>query len=1151
MSYLHSRFEISSNYPRIPTFEIPNENCKYSKFRILDAVINDNRSTINCTNNSFSFIRPSSKDLLDTSFTGFWYLDKFYVDPEKELNIDVLNDTIIDKYINSIAVYNTENMLINVNNYEIFDKPIISKKLMFVEKNNNVAIKEEHKKEILNGHNIKRIYVGTVNKINGNEIELINCKTNILNVFKFNTSTITVKPEINKRVLINDRDNEKKYTGIIIDYNIPNNYVYVVSLTLLDNKLNETDEEVLRRHIKNYDQDNQNYNGLIASVQEYKVFSGDLEFISTSYSKNYTVFDVDHVTNGDINLHFNNEIYRAKNNGAMEKQYKVKITLPKQIELADKSKLIDTTETAVGINSVYVNDHQCSPVEDLIRVCSITLPVRFVIDVENDKINDIFFVSNYIDNLDFDGEIRTGQYDDLIIFSNGMYRQDESMAKTKFVLHRLGNETNYTYFKLENNHVTIWSNSMYIMEFDVNFDSDFNLTIENFNFSACANYILVNPSSSHIIENTNYEVMYDAILAPIDIKNGTVTTTDIETGKIKQTISTSCNIGTFMIYNKTTEEIYHFTLKSGFNDYISEIMDQHDRILEIITNHVIENKEVDITKLADKINQDVFSDDECSFEFVTSNTINGRNKITYAVDKRQTIINYNENGNAMTVTPTPIPYFDELLIYSDILKNTLAQAERIVINDAFELQVKTYAENLNYLIIHGITYNDETDLVIYTSSMKNDSVDYLINIIQNGDVQRSNLMLFNPFDDFMFDIASKRTELIKQIEDKIYFDNRIVPIDFSDGVDTTNYEFKTLEINYNNDPVTVPTIKYEFIDSDIVFTGDSNVTINHTKKSTNIYKLLGISDKSNDSVLNRIPDTYENYKYVSNTFSEQIIPTPNLNTQESRTTTTINSDDNVKIALKNKNKYVTTDNWLGNETYNNVNVESTGIISVDIKLFNEEMITNIKTVIVFDCFGNYSEYSKHNEQLVYFIGKVNPEKIVCFTYKNSEGRYCSANLSELASELVTDTEDEARLFNRVYNQDIPQTYDSNLDQIPDIYQDQVNSKKNLVSTNILSTIPSSFYQIGKPNYNKDTLFFMLITENENPEKIINEVTNFEYDYDLLKETNLFKKEDKLVFEVNRLINISESPLTKISFDSINHYPFNNNVYGYLIGEYIE
>jgi hypothetical protein len=318
-------------------------------------------------------------------------------------------------------------MLINVNNYEIFDKPIVSKKLMFVEKNNNVVIKEEHKKEILNGHNIKRIYVGTVNKINGNEIELINCKTNILNVFKFKTSTITVKPEINKRVLIDDKDNDKKYTGIIIDFNVAQNYIYVVSLTLLDNKLKadntkETDEEVLRRHIKNYDQDNQNYNGLIASVQEYKVFSGDLEFISTSYSKNYTVFDVDHVTNGDINLHFNNEIYQAKNNGAIEKQYKVKITLPKQIELADKSKLVELTDKPSDREVVYVNDHQCSPVEDLIRVCSISLPVRFVIDVENDKINDIFFVSNYIDNLDFDGEIRTGVYDDLIIFSNGMYR---------------------------------------------------------------------------------------------------------------------------------------------------------------------------------------------------------------------------------------------------------------------------------------------------------------------------------------------------------------------------------------------------------------------------------------------------------------------------------------------------------------------------------------------------------------------------------------------------------------------------------------------------------------------------------------------------------------------------------------------------------
>lgn len=1147
MSYLHSRFEISSNYPRIPTFEIPNENCKYSKFRILDAVIDDNRSTINCTNNSFSFIRPSSKDLLDTSFTGFWYLDKFYVDPEKELSINVLNETIIDKYINSIAVYNTENMLININNYEIFDKPVISKKLMFVEKNNNVVITDNQKKEILNGHNIKRIYVGTVNKINGNEIELINCKTNILNVFKFDTSTITVKPEFNKRVLI-----DKKYTGIIIDFDIVEKYIYVVSLTKLDNKLKadntkETNEEVLQRHIKNYDQDNHNYNGLIASVEDYKVFSGDLEFVSTSYSKNYTVFDVDHITNGDINMDFNHEIYQAKNNGITEKQYKVKITLPKLIELADKSKLIDATQTAVGINPVFVNDHQCCSISDLLRVQSIVFPVRFVIDVENNKINDIFFVSNCDDTSEIGGGISTGEYDSYIVTSFDMYIQSRNMIKTKFGINRFGNEPNYTYFKIENNHVTICSNSMYIIEFDVNFDDDLNLTINNFNFSACPNYILVNPSPMHIIENISYETIYDTLLLPIEIRNGTVTTTDIDIGKVVKIVTTRCNIGTFMIYDKTTNEIHHLKLASGLNNYITSVIDKHDQIYNVITNYITEHKEVDISALAEKINQDVFSDRKCSFKFVTTSTINGRNKISYGVGKNQSIIYYTEEGQPMPSSPTPNPYYDELLIYSDVLKNTLSQAERVTINDAFELQVKTCVENINYLIIHGITYNDDTNLVIYTSTAKDNSVDYLINVIQNGNVQRSNLMLFNPFDDFMFEIASNRTELINQIENKIYFDNRVVPIDFSDNVDTTNYEFKSLEIDHNNDPVSVSTIKYEFIDSDIVFTGDSNVSINLTKKSSNIYKLLGISD----SVLNRIPDTYENYKYVSNTFSEQIIPTPNLNTQESRTTTTINSEGDVKIALKNKNKYVTTENWLGNETYNNVNVESTGIISVDIKLFNEEMTKNIKTVIVFDCYGNYSEYKEHNENLVYFIGDVDPEKIVCFTYKNLEGRYCSANLSELASELAIDNESEARLFDRVYNQDIPEAYDSNLDQIPDVFQDQVNSKKNLVSTNILNTIPSSFYQIGKPNYNKDTLFFMLVTENENPEKIINEVTNFEYDYDLLKETNLFKKEDKLVFEVNKLINISESPLTKISFDSINHYPFNNNVYGYLIGEYIE
>ena len=1150
MSYLHSRFEISSNYPRIPTFEIPNENCKYSKFRILDAVIDDNRSTINCTNNSFSLIRPSSKDLLDTSFTGFWYLDKFYVDPEKELSINVLNETIIDKYINSIAVYNTENMLINVNNYEIFDKPVISKKLMFVEKNNNVVITDNQKKEILTGYNIKRIYVGTVNKINGNEIELINCKSNILNVSKFNISTITVKPEINKRVLINDKNNNKKYTGIIIEYDIVKKYIYVVSLTLLDNKLNETDEEVLQRHIKNYDRDDQTYNGLIASVEDYKVFSGELEFVSTSYAKNYAVFNVDHITNNDLNVNFNNGSYQTKNNGTNEKQFKVKITLPNQIDLVDKSKLINITNKPNDKEIIFVNENQCCPVEDLFRVHSIVFPVRFVINVENNKFNDIFFVSNYTDNLDFDGGISSGEYDSWIRSSRDMYKQDKQFNKTKFVLRRYEDESNYTYFKIENNHVSIWSNSMYNIEFDVNFDNDFNLTLDNFNFSACENYILINPSSTHIIENVSYEPMYDTTLYPIEIKNGTVTTTDINTGRITSETTTRCSIGTFMIYDKTTEEIHHFKLNSGLEIDKTLVIDNHDQIFEIIENYIIEDSKkesLDISTLAEKINQDVFSNENCSFEFVTTNTINGRNKITYVVNKKQTVIYYNEEGNPMPVSPQPDYHYDELLIYSDVLKNALVQAERIAINDAFELQVKTCSENTNYLIIHGIAYNEDTNLVIYTSNTKNNSVDSLINIIQNGDVQRSNLMLINLFDDFMFEIASNRTEVIKQIEDKIYFDNRIIPIDFSDNVDTTNYEFKSLEVDYNNDSVTVPTIKYDFIDSDIVFTGDSNVAINHIKKSTNIYKLLGISESN----LNKIPDTYENYKYVSNTFSEQVIPTPNLNTQESRTTTTINSDGDVKVALKNKNKYVTTDNWLGNETYNNVNVESTGIISVDIKLFNEEMIKNINTVIVFDCFGNYSEYKEHNENLVYFIGDVDPEKIVCFTYKNSEGRYCSANLSELASELVIDNEEEAQLFNRVYNEDIPEAYDSNLDQIPDIYQDQVNSKKNLVSTNILSTIPSTFYQIGKPNYNKDTLFFMLITENENPEKIINEVTNFEYDYDLLKETNLFKKEDKLIFEINKLINISESPLTKISFDSINHYPFNNNVYGYLIGEYIE
>ena len=153
--------------------------------------------------------------------------------------------------------------------------------------------------------------------------------------------------------------------------------------------------------------------------------------------------------------------------------------------------------------------------------------------------------------------------------------------------------------------------------------------------------------------------------------------------------------------------------------------------------------------------------------------------------------------------------------------------------------------------------------------------------------------------------------------------------------------------------------------------------------------------------------------------------------------------------------------------------------------------------------------------------------------------------------MIVDDE-SANIYDRIYNQNLPQSSDYNQDEIPDKFQERVvNTKKETVSTDIMKSNQTVSYKIGKQKNNQDTLFFMLVTENENPERITIETKNFDYDYDLLNEYNMFKKENKLVFNVNRIIDISESDKIKVSFDGISRYTFTDDVSGYLYGEYIE
>lgn len=493
----------------------------------------------------------------------------------------------------------------------------------------------------------------------------------------------------------------------------------------------------------------------------------------------------------------------------------------------------------------------------------------------------------------------------------------------------------------------------------------------------------------------------------------------------------------------------------------------------------------------------------------------------------------------------------EFACYRDKINSDLIKFTRVDTN------VKLYTPSEKIYKSKTITHNNGT-IVETTESEHLDSshVVPVMCLIDELEEVKLNDVIINPYDPFIDSVLFDDIDIVTEMVDengvtKLVFHQDIVPVNV---IGSDNQVLSTV---YSNDNTTnniyskyIPEVcDIEYVNG--YFTSHTNQVASIFKHSTKgIWNLCGISP----FVINDI-DGY--YKYASEYITEQVVK---IDGDIFVDTNTITSDYNTDYTttIAPVNNYASSTDWLGNQEGNIVET-STEIITdnetgetkniITFKLYKPiiDGIINVQNLMAIDENGKSSKYQKTEGSWVYLTGECDPHAIVMFVHIMNDNLYYT-RFSDSGFELEKQTVELEGLYNEV-----EEHQDLNDNNIPDKFEQfSLQSTKSTSAKNLFTLVTNKIYNVTKKSLAKDNELCLLFTEHEHPESIINAVTTFGSEFNLLDNNDtIYVKDDKIVIHVNRVIDISDYESLKLTIDSPNHYPFKSGVVAKLTAELIK
>lgn len=498
-----------------------------------------------------------------------------------------------------------------------------------------------------------------------------------------------------------------------------------------------------------------------------------------------------------------------------------------------------------------------------------------------------------------------------------------------------------------------------------------------------------------------------------------------------------------------------------------------------------------------------------------------------------------------------IPYSDYFSIHAYVPKDSNnVVIDEIQLNQPHYMPTRYIYEEYSSHLING-SLNDEIKEIIDETAIKYPPVNITSRLVDDT-IEK---LVINPYDEFIDKVIFEDIDILTEKTDedgstKLIFSKEVIPVVFNNSNTQTTSSVKSEEYNtvenatdYSKYIPSVGEIAYYKNVSET--TGEESIELFESKthqipskfnQTDNLWHLLGI----NPLTINNIKT---NYKYVSEYVTEQVITMDTSSLVDN-----MNSNVVENMIINNANMLTplegaTSDSWLGNPEGNIVKVDDT-TFKIYKPLIDGSII--LEQIMAVDENGKSSKSTGHDNNWVTFSGECDCTKIVLFVYtKGSDVFY--TKFSDTGFKFTSD-----KIITTGYYDDILDYHDTNQNDIPDKFE-KINYDvefNDIVDLKLFDKLTNRIFVVNNRRFRTEHELCLLFTEDEHPEEIINNVSSFYTDFDLLKQDNCKIVNNKIVLNVNRTIDISDYTKLYITVDSRNHYPFKSNIKGLLIGEFV-
>lgn len=508
-------------------------------------------------------------------------------------------------------------------------------------------------------------------------------------------------------------------------------------------------------------------------------------------------------------------------------------------------------------------------------------------------------------------------------------------------------------------------------------------------------------------------------------------------------------------------------------------------------------------------------------------------------------------NNIYNTNKEHIPYSDYFTIHANLNKeHNLIVIDEIQLNQPHYMPTKYIYEEYTSHLING-SLNTEIKEIIADTPIKYPPVN-ITNRLIDDTIEK---LVVNPYDDFIDKVIFEDIDILTEKTDedgstKLIFSKEVIPVVFDTSNSQTTSSIKSEEY-YNIENATdyskyIPSVgEIAYYKNISETTGKESIELFESKthqiptkfkQTDNLWHLLGI----NPLTINNIKT---NYKYVSEYVTEQVITMDTSSLVDN-----INNNVVENMIMNNANMLTplegaTSESWLGNPEGNIVKVDDTTFKIYKPLIDGSIILTQIMAV---DENGKSSKSISNDNNWVTFSGECDCTKIVLFIY-TKENDVFYTKFSDTGFKFTSE-----KIITTGYYDDILDYHDTNQNDIPDKFE-KINYDvqfNDIVGLKLFDKLTNRIFVVNNRRFRTEHELCLLFTEDEHPEEIINNVSLFYTDFDLLKQDNCKIVNNKIVLNVNRTIDISDYTKLYITVDSRNHYPFKSNIKGLLIGEFV-